>query len=69
MIVLTFFPSNVELCVFLQERNMTRLVFIYINLCILGLAGFGITDKDLIMQLDRSKEVMVKQVESVFALS
>ena len=61
MIVLTFFPSNVELCVFLQERNMTRLV--------LGLAGFGITDKDLIMQLDRSKEVMVKQVESVFALS
>lgn len=61
MIVLTFFPSNVELCVFLQERNMTRLV--------LGLAGFGITDKDLIMQLDRSKDVMVKQVESVFALS
>lgn len=60
MIVLTFFPSNVELCVFLQERNMTRLV--------LGLAGFGITDKDLIMQLDRSKDVMVKQVESVFAL-
>ena len=39
---------------------MTRLV--------LGLAGFGITDKDLIMQLDRSKDVMVKQVESVFAL-
>ena len=31
-----------------------------------GLAGIGITDKDLIMQLDRSKEVMVKQVESVF---
>ena len=60
MIVLTFFPSNVELCVFLQERNMTRLV--------LGLAGFGIADKDLIMQLDRSKDVMVKQVESVFAL-
>ena len=60
MIVLTFFPSNVELCVFLQERNMKRLV--------LGLAGFGITEKDLIMQLDRSKDVMVKQVESVFAL-
>ena len=58
MIVLTFFPSNVELCMFLQERNMTRLV--------LGLAGLDITDKDLIIQLDRSKEVMVKQVESVF---
>ena len=43
---------------FLQERNMTRLV--------LGLAGLDITDKDLIIQLDRSKEVMVKQVESVF---
>ena len=43
---------------FLQERNMTRLV--------LGLAGLDITDKDLIIPLDRSKEVMVKQVESVF---
>ena len=36
----------------LQERNITRLV--------LGLAGLGNTDKDLLIQLDRSKEVMVK---------
>ena len=36
----------------LQERNITRLV--------LGLARLGIADKDLLIQLDRSKEVMVK---------
>ena len=53
MIVLTLFPIIVELCVSLQERNITRLV--------LGLAGLGNTDKDLLIQLDRSKEVMVKR--------